>query len=794
MFNSAVGGLPPGTIHKVPGGGGYMSIHIQTVRGSRAGRLLMFAWWIATSSGAASAATLYWDGNNDTAGFGSASGTWAAPTTGTTTAGWSTSSAGTTVVNGNSVTTTTADTLYFGDGTNALGAGTITVSGTVSANSLNVGLNSGSITFSGGTIAFASDGNVAFIRSSTSGASAAGSIFTFDTDITKTGGSILFGTQSTANERYVVNGVISGTASFDNRIQNNTGGWTALNGLNTFTGGVSIVTGQLNVATVANSGAASALGAGSTVSLGGGGGQEPLLWYTGSGAGSTNRSFTTLSTGNARIVAQDGALTLAGTMTGGLNAATTYNYYFSGTASSGTNTVSGVISDGTGKTQVGVRSATPAGGSAEEGVWRFSGSNTYTAATTVENASTLIVANNTALGTTAAGTTISGTASLQFDGSGSDLTVAEPLTFNTTTNNGGIRNLAGTNTLTGLVTLQSNLDYRYNGGRLVFDGGITTANNSGLGLNGAATIQTAAANLGSATLGVTSSSSEADAVRIDVAGNTWGLTRINFNGYLRTGVDNALPASAGVEFGWSTDAFSTGTLDLAGTNQSVAFVRQTTSFPTVNGNQNITGGGTLTINTAAGTYDYRGRITNGVTATSIAKTGVGTQIFTNNSGTATSYTGTTDIQGGTLQLAAANSIGTAGTIRIGAGAELDTVLLSSFALGSQPLTFGLDPAGSGAAGLLDAAGLDVSLASLGFDLVGTLDDDAYVLANYTSLTGTFASTNLPTGYALDYDYQGGGQIALVAVPEPGQLLLGSFGLAALGGWLSRRQRLARRDR
>ena len=58
------------------------------------------------------------------------------------------------------------------------------------------------------------------------------------------------------------------------------------------------------------------------------------------------------------------------------------------------------------------------------------------------------------------------------------------------------------------------------------------------------------------------------------------------------------------------------------------------------------------------------------------------------------------------------------------------------------------------------------------------------MANYTSLTGSFASTSLPTGYTLDYDYQGNSQIALVAVPEPGQLLLGGFGLAALGGWLS----------
>ena len=38
----------------------------------------------------AQAVTYYWDGNDLTAGFGTATGTWAAPTIGTTTSGWST--------------------------------------------------------------------------------------------------------------------------------------------------------------------------------------------------------------------------------------------------------------------------------------------------------------------------------------------------------------------------------------------------------------------------------------------------------------------------------------------------------------------------------------------------------------------------------------------------------------------------------------------------------------------------------------------------------------------------------
>ena len=97
--------------------------------------------------------TYYWDTNDATTGFGTAGGTWAAPTTNNSTQGWSTSSTGTTALSG-TTNTTTSDALNFGTGTASygLGAGTITVSGTVSANSLTFGSQSGAIVLSGGTI------------------------------------------------------------------------------------------------------------------------------------------------------------------------------------------------------------------------------------------------------------------------------------------------------------------------------------------------------------------------------------------------------------------------------------------------------------------------------------------------------------------------------------------------------------------------------------------------------------------------------------------------------------------
>ncbi|HEX8915557.1 MAG TPA: hypothetical protein VF796_24605, partial [Humisphaera sp.] len=91
---------------------------------SRAASLLRHAVAVAglavALQPAARAATYYWDGNDATAGFGTAGGTWSLPTAGTTTSGWTLDSAGATIVNGGSVSTGTGDTLSFGSGTAGL--------------------------------------------------------------------------------------------------------------------------------------------------------------------------------------------------------------------------------------------------------------------------------------------------------------------------------------------------------------------------------------------------------------------------------------------------------------------------------------------------------------------------------------------------------------------------------------------------------------------------------------------------------------------------------------------------
>lgn len=98
--------------------------------------------------------TYYWDNNGSTAGFGTAAGTWAAPTTGTTSQGWSSNASGTAVPS--TVTATTGDELNFGGTSNGLAAGTIGISGDVAARSLVFSSRSGAITLTGGTIAVTS--------------------------------------------------------------------------------------------------------------------------------------------------------------------------------------------------------------------------------------------------------------------------------------------------------------------------------------------------------------------------------------------------------------------------------------------------------------------------------------------------------------------------------------------------------------------------------------------------------------------------------------------------------------
>ncbi len=136
----------------------------------------------------AQAITYYWDNNAATAGFGSAGGTWISPTV----SQWTTTVAGN-VAPGASITTSTSDALHFGTDTagQALGAGTITVSGMVNAASLRFGSQTtGNVILSGGTINLAAATSIHVGAGGTTNHNISSSITGAGTSLTKTGNTL----------------------------------------------------------------------------------------------------------------------------------------------------------------------------------------------------------------------------------------------------------------------------------------------------------------------------------------------------------------------------------------------------------------------------------------------------------------------------------------------------------------------------------------------------------------------------------------------------------------------------
>jgi autotransporter-associated beta strand protein len=165
-----------------------MSSHLEHLRKSlRSACVLAVLLVVPVSSPAQT--TYYWDNNGTSAGFGTAGGTWDSPTP----SNWSTSVSG--LLNPGSVTTGLTDSLFFGNGGFGLGAGTITVNGTVSAGAMTFGSASGAVVLSGGTINLGGTGTIATFNSTNT----IGSVIDGTVGLTKTGVGTLTLNGSAAN-------------------------------------------------------------------------------------------------------------------------------------------------------------------------------------------------------------------------------------------------------------------------------------------------------------------------------------------------------------------------------------------------------------------------------------------------------------------------------------------------------------------------------------------------------------------------------------------------------------------
>lgn len=239
------------------------------------------------------------------------------------------------------------------------------------------------------------------------------------------------------------------------------------------------------------------------------------------------------------------------------------------------------------------------------------------------------------------------------------------------------------------------------------------------------------------------------------------------------------------------------------------------------------GGGQVVFNHSDAAYAFANPIAG---STRVVQRGSGKTTLSGSS----SYTGATLVSAGTLGLAAAsNPIASSGTIDVAAASVLDVssvtggfVLASGQTLSGAGLVTGgvtgtagsiVSPGGAAVNTLtfastlnllgtmaIDVSGTTADLAAVGglltldpsstvsFTVGSPLTEPAYVFASYASLAGTFGSVSgLPAGYLLDYNYLGGNQVALVAVPEPGTLVLGATGCLFAAFSLSRRSRRGR---
>jgi autotransporter-associated beta strand protein len=191
------------------------------------------------------------------------------------------------------------------------------------------------------------------------------------------------------------------------------------------------------------------------------------------------------------------------------------------------------------------------------------------------------------------------------------------------------------------------------------------------------------------------------------------------------------------------------------------------------------GGGVVEITTAGKTYTFSGQATG---AGGVAKEGPGTLILS----ASNSYLGTTHVNAGTLlvngthngggayTVANGGTLGGTGTIGsavnvnaggiLGPGASIGTLTVDSASiLGTLNIEY------DGAASTIDKLTvtnlLSIAGSTIDFDnLSATPLSGAgpYILASYGSLTGTFSSVlNPPSGFTINYNYNGLKQIALV---------------------------------
>ena len=343
--------------------------------------------------------------------------------------------------------------------------------------------------------------------------------------------------------------------------------------------------------------------------------------------GATTINAGTLQLGAADRIANTSAVTVAGGATFNLN---NFNETIGSLAGAGNAIVgSGTLTAGgnnSSTTYSGIISGTGGLTKAGTGVFTLSGANGYTGATTI-NAGMLRVAGGAAIADTSA-VTLANAAGAALDLNGTNETIGS---------------LAGGGAAGGNITLGA--------------GTLTTGGNNGTTTYG---------GIMSGTGGLTKAGT--GTFTLSRANTYSGVTNVNA-GTLIAAVNNALGTVAG-----GTTVANGATLGFSGginyataepvTLNNGAMLSNAAGNNTFAGPLTL-GAGTETVTTAAGTTLTANGIISGAGA--LTKTGTGTLVY----GGANTYTGTTTVNAGTLQLGAANRIADTNAITVASGATFN---------------------------------------------------------------------------------------------------------------------------
>ncbi len=499
-------------------------------------------------------------------------------------------------------------------------------------------------------------------------------------------------------------------------------GTVTLSQANTYTGLTTVSAGTLvaaNNTALGTTAGSTTIASGATLNINGVAIGAEALNVQGTGVGG-NGAIT--GTGTASL---SGGITLAGNTTIG---------------GAGTVTLSGVIADGGGNNF----SLTKTGA----GTLVLTGANTYGNGTNV-NQGVLNLRNAGAAGN--AGTvTVANGAAVEVQGG---ITVARLLTLNGTgiAGGGALRNISGTNTWSGAITLGSASRINSDAGTLTLSGaGNITGAGQRLTVGGAG--NTTISKVIATTTG-TLTKDGAGTLTLSGANTYTGLTTVSA-GTLTLGANNVLANGTSV-------VANGGTFDINTRTDAVAGVQLASGSIT----------GTTGVLTSTSAYDMQSGTVSAILAGAVGlnKTTAGTVTLSGSN----TYTGATTVSAGTLVAASNTALGTAaGTTTVAAGAELQ---ISGAGLAiAEPLNLnGAGVAGGGALRNLANANSATGAITLGSASRINSDAGTLTLSGAGNITG--AGQSLTVGGA------GNTTISKVIATTTGTLTKDGAGTLTLSG-------------